>query len=456
MQGLIQEINDPFELLVVEIKVAKKEIRIISGYGPQENWSPAQREPFFQALEDEVVKAELAGKSVFIEADFNSKLGKEYIPNDPHTQDKNGKLLADIVKRQNLTVANGLMVCNGTITRKRVTTTRTEESAISFIIVSEDLVQTIEAVNIDEKREHVLTRISKTKNGSEHKQSDHNIVETKLKIGWDKDNIEEVKKMFNLKNKKCQKKFREEMSKTNNLSKIFDEEDDLDNATEKFMRRLEKVLYKCFKKVTIKNDKHQEKQYKLYDLWKSLRTKTDDKSKEEMKKVKAKLANKYFENLQKASQEITCAEGGNIQKEIWKLKKHMCPRSRDPPTAMVDNAGSLVTDQNKIKDMAQEAYKERLRNRPIKEGLENIKEAKERVAEKLIEVAKLNKTEPWDLHDLGEVLKSLKKNKSRDPNDLANKIFKPDIAGEDLKLAILKLMNRIKSKQIYPKCRAMF
>ena len=77
---LILEINDPFELLLVEIKVAKKEIRIISGYGPQENWSPAQRKPFFQALEEEVVKAELAGKSVFIEADFNSKLGKEYIP----------------------------------------------------------------------------------------------------------------------------------------------------------------------------------------------------------------------------------------------------------------------------------------------------------------------------------------------------------------------------------------
>ena len=82
-----------------------------------------------------------------------------------------------------------------------------------------------------------------------------------------------------------------------------------------------------FKKVTIKNDKHQEKQYKLYDLWKSLKTKTDDKSKEEMKKVEAELANKYFENLQKASHEITSAEGGNIQKEIWKLKKHMCPRA---------------------------------------------------------------------------------------------------------------------------------
>ena len=96
---LIAELNDPFELLVVEIKVGNREIRVISGHGPQESWSPDQREPFFQALEEEVIKADLAGKSVIIEADFNSKLGKEHIPNDPHEQDKNGKLLAEIICR---------------------------------------------------------------------------------------------------------------------------------------------------------------------------------------------------------------------------------------------------------------------------------------------------------------------------------------------------------------------
>lgn len=35
---LIQEYSDKFELLVVEISVSNKDIRIISGYGPQECW----------------------------------------------------------------------------------------------------------------------------------------------------------------------------------------------------------------------------------------------------------------------------------------------------------------------------------------------------------------------------------------------------------------------------------
>ena len=60
-------------------------IRVISGYGPQENWPEDKRRPFFVALETEVEKANLAGKSTIIELDANAKLGKQkYIPNDPH------------------------------------------------------------------------------------------------------------------------------------------------------------------------------------------------------------------------------------------------------------------------------------------------------------------------------------------------------------------------------------
>ena len=35
---LIEEYSDDFELIVAKIKVANKEIRLITGYGPQEYW----------------------------------------------------------------------------------------------------------------------------------------------------------------------------------------------------------------------------------------------------------------------------------------------------------------------------------------------------------------------------------------------------------------------------------
>ena len=50
---LIEEYSDIFEILVVEIETELKSIRVISGYGPQENWEEEKRLPFFLALETE-------------------------------------------------------------------------------------------------------------------------------------------------------------------------------------------------------------------------------------------------------------------------------------------------------------------------------------------------------------------------------------------------------------------
>ena len=54
------------------------------------------------------------------------------------------------------------------------------------------------------------------------------------------------------------------------------------------------------------------------------------------------------------------------------------------------------------------------------------------------------------MDQLEKVLKNLKMNKSRDPSGYANEIFHSEVAGGDLKLAILKMMNRIKDEQKYP------
>ena len=80
----------------------------------------------------------------------------------------------------------------------------------------------------------------------------------------------------------------------NKLSKIFDEETDLDKATEKFLKRFDNILHQCFKKVSLKKDKPQAKQEKIYDLWKHLKKKTDTQSKAQLEKIEVELAEKYF------------------------------------------------------------------------------------------------------------------------------------------------------------------
>ena len=158
---LISEYNDPFELIVVEIETEDKNVRIITGCGPQENWEEAKRLPFFIALEVEIVKAEMAGIAVITEMDSNSKLGLEYIPNDTHEKSPNGILLANIIERHAPIVANGSTKCSGRITRKRITRNRTEESCIDVMLFSSDMNESFESLLIDEDRKHVLTKIRK-------------------------------------------------------------------------------------------------------------------------------------------------------------------------------------------------------------------------------------------------------------------------------------------------------
>ena len=63
---LIEEYSEDFELLVVEVRMGRTDVRIISGYGPQENWKVENRLPFFNALEQEILKAKLHGKAIYI------------------------------------------------------------------------------------------------------------------------------------------------------------------------------------------------------------------------------------------------------------------------------------------------------------------------------------------------------------------------------------------------------
>ena len=67
---LVEEYSETFELLVVEETLGgKKQLQIISGHGPQETWKMDNRLPFLQALEEEITKAGLAGKSVIVSLD---------------------------------------------------------------------------------------------------------------------------------------------------------------------------------------------------------------------------------------------------------------------------------------------------------------------------------------------------------------------------------------------------
>lgn len=204
---LIEQYEDEFELLVVEIELKQNKVRVISGYGPQENWPEEKRMPFFIALETEVEKAALAGRSVIVEMDANAKLGKKFIKGDPHEISPNGRILANIVERQMLVVGNGTDMCRGTITRKRVTKHRLEQSAFDIILLSVDMLDNLVDIEIDENRKYVLTKVIKNKKSLKVQESDHNPIISEFKLELKQAEEADKLELYNLKSKEAQAKF---------------------------------------------------------------------------------------------------------------------------------------------------------------------------------------------------------------------------------------------------------
>ena len=143
-------------------------------------------------------------------------------------------------------------------------------------------------------------------------------------------------------------------------------------------------------------------------------------------------------------------EGKIDSQRFWKIKKKLFPKSRDPPSAMFDKANNLLTSDKAIESRALEAYQERLEANKIAEHLRSYEDTNNKLCEARLKMTKLNKTDPWSMEDMEIAIKDLGKNKSRDALNWANELFKEGVAGSDLKLATLKLMNLIKQRQQYP------
>ena len=116
---------------------------------------------------------------------------------------------------------------------------------------------------------------------------------------------------------------------------------------------------------------------------------------------------------------------------------------------MRDDKGNLLTGKRDILEQTVKHYEKVLKNRPIKEELREYKKEREELASARMHIASQNKTNDWTMEELDYVLKGLKTNKSRDALGYLNELFKPNVIGSDLKLALLKLMNKIKQNQEY-------
>ena len=118
---------------------------------------------------------------------------------------------------------------------------------------------------------------------------------------------------------------------------------------------------------------------------------------------------------------------------------------------MTDSKGNLITEDEAIKERALEVFEKRLEGNEMANSLKDLETDTNKLCKLRLKLAKMKKTKPWDMEDLKFALKGLAKDKSRDADGYANELFAITVAGDDLMLAVLKLLNCIKDRQQFPK-----
>jgi hypothetical protein len=143
---------------------------------------------------------------------------------------------------------------------------------------------------------------------------------------------------------------------------------------------------------------------------------------------------------------------GNMNNlKMWKLKRKVCPKNTDKPSAKINKKGEFVTNKVKLKELYVETYKERLSHRDVHPGYEVMSDIKMYLFRLRYEVTRRIKSPDWTKEEMLKVLKSLKSDKSTDHFGLIYEIFKPDVINDDMFNSLLTLCNKVKSQLLIPK-----
>ena len=136
--------------------------------------------------------------------------------------------------------------------------------------------------------------------------------------------------------------------------------------------------------------------------------------------------------------------------QMWKLKRKVCPKKSDPPTAKINDCGEIISEPTALKKLYENTYKKRLAHRKIKPELADLYERKMYLFNSRMEICQKVKSRNWTEFDLIKVLKSLKKNKSCDSHGLIYELFRPEIIGRDLLQSLLIFCNNVKTQLCIP------
>ena len=452
----VREGNDLVEALSVEIYLKDIKIRCCVAYGCQENDTIDRKEAFWSYLDEEVLQADSSGSGFVLHFDGNLWAGNKIIPGDPRLQNRNGKLFQEFLERHpHLSVVNSLPQCEGVITRSRVCNGVIEESVLDFFVVCDKVLPFVNKMVIDDKKEYILTNFQAARGGGKATNSDHFTQYLDLDLDFVSEKPERDE-FYNFKNTESQAVFRKLTSETEVFTNCFMDGKPLEKQVENWLNTLHTFCQKSFKKIRVKKRNIQPLKPNMSRMINERNNMIKNHENEDkVHQIDQKIAQFEAEENRKIivdnfSQFAEDPE--NIDRgKMWKLLGKLWPKNGiSIPTAKRNHKGRIISAPGELKKLLAKEYKDRLRLRPFRPDMKNMKKRKTKIFKLKMRLAKKNNSSEYTMENLEAALNNLKRKKSRDSDGLINEIFKLDVIGINLKKSLLVMFQKLKKEKLIP------
>ena len=445
--------TEEFESLWVLVSNKVTKIRIGCIYAPQESRTGKEVfESMYKHIRGHVQEAKKKEEKILLTGDFNCKIGNT-IKGNREEVSKSGKILKEMVLKQELTILNKSPKCEGKWTRIEGET----KTILEYLITDVSDEDTLISMKIDEDK--IITPYTIT--GERMVYSDHcAIIAT---FNWLIEDKKKAKEEVNTLNtsKKNLEKFTRMTSGTRLRSAV--KEGGIQERYNAWEKEMEQIISNCFCTKKRKKDKRTPKIRKMMSKRRSILkqlAETEDgpeKSglRRECNEVEEKIRTERWREVnQGITEEIRkINEGGGIRSgAFWEFKKRMEGKKNvEQPSAVIGRDKNIKTTREEIREEFRHFYSNLFTQESISDPIS--RQLIDRRVMKIERIAKANRTRQGQLRKITskEVEDHIGKTKNKatvDSQGTSNKMLKK--GGKDLQESIKVLFTEINQKQEQP------
>ena len=424
---------------------------LVYGYACEARIPEEDQEEWYIQLEQEYLK-HMEYETLII-GDFNAHTGT-----DDLQVNYNGRSLNSLIERRDLINLNNEEFCQGKYTREDTNGTKT---IIDYAIADASLTSKVTKMIIDDRHKYKLYGYRKIHNKNKETPTDHNSIIIDLKIPIEKKN--ERITIWNLNNKESLEKFKQNTEHIK-MKSTWDTEANIDEQYNKWDKQLKSMMYKSFKRVTIKNRITNKEIKEIITIKRKLNQqiaqiqKLDLQSNIVLDYLKMKKGELLEEITNRINQErarknkikVDKMSKKEIKDGLWQIRKNNMSKG-DIKHTVKDKDGNTLTKKEDILSRYQQYYEDLLKNRAIPDKYEPHSTLISEIFEhrmKTSEYDHLEINKEFTMVEMNKVLRSMKAGKAPGPDNITYEIIQH--AGTNLKNNILKMINYFWTKEDIP------